>query len=163
MSFKKPSALIFAIILFLFVGCSAEPPENLGVHDLSQYSLEGQRGLLPCPDSPNCVVSYKFEGGDDHYLPPIEIHGDPKDAHINIARIIQTSPRAKIVEQRGNYIRAEFTSLVFRFVDDVEFYVPRDQKDKIHFRSASRMGRSDFGVNRKRIEKIRFRYHQRDY
>ena len=68
--------------------------------------------------------------------------------------------RCKIKVVEDNYIRAEFTSKVFRFVDDVEFYFP-DTKSKetiIHVRSASRVGHSDFGVNRKRIEQIRSKY-----
>jgi uncharacterized protein (DUF1499 family) len=65
--------------------------------------------------------------------------------------------QSKIVVVEDNYIRAEFVSKIFRFVDDVEFYFP-DKKSKellIHVRSASRVGYSDLGVNRKRIEQIR--------
>jgi uncharacterized protein (DUF1499 family) len=66
-------------------------------------------------------------------------------------------PRARVVKDEGNYMHAEFTSRIFRFVDDVEFVID-DAHKVIHFRSASRLGYSDFGVNRKRMEEIRKRF-----
>jgi uncharacterized protein (DUF1499 family) len=65
--------------------------------------------------------------------------------------------RSKIVTDLDLYIHAEFTSAFFRFVDDVEFYFD-DKAKTLHVRSASRIGRSDFGVNRKRIEELRSRF-----
>jgi uncharacterized protein (DUF1499 family) len=62
--------------------------------------------------------------------------------------------RSRIVKTEDTYIHAEFTSAIFRFVDDVEFYLD-DTAKTIHMRSASRVGKSDFGVNRKRMEKVR--------
>jgi uncharacterized protein (DUF1499 family) len=61
---------------------------------------------------------------------------------------------AEVITETENYIHATFTSRIFRFVDDVEFYFMRDAP-VIHVRSASRVGYSDLGVNRKRVEKIR--------
>ena len=63
-------------------------------------------------------------------------------------------PRTSIVEERADYLYAEFASRLLGFVDDVEFYFPPNERI-IHVRSASRLGHSDFGVNRKRIEDIR--------
>jgi uncharacterized protein (DUF1499 family) len=68
--------------------------------------------------------------------------------------IIESTPRTSIVEERADYLYAEFTSMLIGYVDDVEFYFPPDEQ-VIHVRSASRLGYSDFGVNRKRIEDIR--------
>jgi uncharacterized protein (DUF1499 family) len=68
--------------------------------------------------------------------------------------VIGAVPRLKIVTESGDYLHAEATSLIFRFVDDVEFFVDREAK-VIHFRSASRVGHSDLGVNRARMENIR--------
>jgi uncharacterized protein (DUF1499 family) len=65
--------------------------------------------------------------------------------------------RMKIVEEKDDYLHAEARSLIFRFVDDVEFYLPAPEK-VIHVRSASRVGYSDMGVNRKRVEEIRRRF-----
>ena len=60
--------------------------------------------------------------------------------------------RARVVEVTDRYLHAEFTTPVFRFVDDVEFLLAADA---IHVRSASRLGWSDFGVNRRRVERLR--------
>ncbi len=68
--------------------------------------------------------------------------------------IIGSMKRTRIVSERGNYLHVEFTSALWRFVDDVEFYFD-DSVKVIHLRSASRLGKSDFGVNRKRMEAIR--------
>ena len=74
--------------------------------------------------------------------------------------VIGAMPRSKIVTADERYIHAEFSSGLFRFVDDVEFLIDPDTKT-IHFRSASRVGRSDLGVNRKRMEEIRQRFDQK--
>jgi uncharacterized protein (DUF1499 family) len=68
--------------------------------------------------------------------------------------IVQTFPRTSVITVSDSYLHAEFTSLIFRFVDDVEFVIDNDAK-VIHVRSASRLGTSDLGVNRKRVEEIR--------
>jgi uncharacterized protein (DUF1499 family) len=70
-------------------------------------------------------------------------------------------PRTTIVTLEEDYIRAEFKSRIFGFVDDVEFWFDDEQK-VIHFRSASRVGYSDLGANRKRMEKIRERFHSKE-
>lgn len=67
---------------------------------------------------------------------------------------ILSLPRTKLVEEDETYLHYEFTSLLLRFVDDVEFLFA-DETKTIHFRSASRTGHSDFGVNRRRMEEIR--------
>jgi uncharacterized protein (DUF1499 family) len=68
--------------------------------------------------------------------------------------VIQGIKRCRIITMDDHYIHAEFTSAFFRFVDDVEFYFDSEAKI-IHMRSASRIGYSDFGVNRERLEKVR--------
>jgi uncharacterized protein (DUF1499 family) len=70
--------------------------------------------------------------------------------------VIAGLPRTKLVEEDEAYLHYEFTSLLLRFVDDVEFLFDDDAK-RIHFRSASRTGYGDFGVNRRRMEDIRSR------
>lgn len=68
--------------------------------------------------------------------------------------VIRSLPRTQLVEENEGYLHYEFTSLLLRFVDDVEFLFDEGTKT-IHFRSASRTGYSDFGVNRRRMEEIR--------
>ena len=90
-----------------------------------------------------------------HYIDPI-LFKELEKAELTeiIAKIITSIKRTKIVKQNDDYIHAEFKTGVFRFVDDVEFYFDDNEK-VIHFRSASRIGKTDFGTNRKRMEKIR--------
>ena len=83
-------------------------------------------------------------------MKPLQMSGTAAEEMQRIKRVIEAQPRAKIVEQDSHYLHAEFTSMIFRFVDDVEFFI--DDKDKvIQFRSASRVGHSDLGANRRRM------------
>ncbi|MGL1930588.1 MAG: DUF1499 domain-containing protein [Desulfotalea sp.] len=111
--------------------------------------------LAQCPATPNCVNSQAKD--TKHYIEPVITTGSTLEVKNRILNIIAELKRSKIIVAEENYIRAEFVSKVFRFVDDVEFYFP-DTKSKemtIHVRSASRVGHSDLDVNRKRIEQIR--------
>ena len=130
----------------LLIGCSDTRPAGLGARD-------GK--LLPCPSSPNCVSSQAADEG--HRTAPLPYTGPARDAWSRLAGIIASLPRAKVMTDSGTYLHVEFTSLIFRFVDDVEFLADANAK-VIHVRSASRVGHSDLGVNRRRIETIRARW-----
>lgn len=121
---------------------------------MPQLGLENGR-LQPCPSSPNCVCSQDKDA--DHYIEPIRVSTSTTEAKAMLLRILAESARTKVTVQEDTYIRAEFSSRIFRFVDDVEFLLQEKETDEtlIEVRSASRVGYSDFGVNRKRIEKIR--------
>jgi uncharacterized protein (DUF1499 family) len=108
--------------------------------------------LRPCPASPNCVSSLAED--KRHHLPPIPCCGTIEETIEQIRLVLVNMPRIRIVELDGNYLRAEATSLLFRFVDDVEFIVDAEA-GMIHFRSASRIGYSDLGANRARMMRIR--------
>ncbi|MEO1134470.1 MAG: DUF1499 domain-containing protein, partial [Cyanobacteria bacterium J06639_1] len=71
--------------------------------------------------------------------------------------VVEGMEQTKVVERGDRYLYAEFTSKLMGFVDDVEFYAD-EAASVIHVRSASRLGKSDLGVNRKRIEAIRAQY-----
>ena len=118
-------------------------PSNLGVRD-------GK--LAPCPSTPNCVCSQSEDAG--HKIEPLTYKSTPEVAFTQLKQAIASQPRTKIITESPNYLYAEFTSAIMKFVDDVEFYLDEDAK-VIHVRSASRLGQSDLGVNRKRIETIR--------
>ncbi len=121
-------------------------PDNLGVSD-------GR--LASCPASPNCVVS---QGADEeHAIAPIAYESDHETARKSLIDIIGVVPRSKIVEQSDDYILVESESRLMGFRDDTEFYLPKDEK-VIHTRAAARMGESDLGVNRRRIEQIRLAF-----
>jgi uncharacterized protein (DUF1499 family) len=111
--------------------------------------------LPPCPSTPNCVSTQATSAV--HAIAPISYRGSAEEAMARIAAIVGSMPRAKIVERKPASIRAEFRTRLFRFVDDVMFEID-DAKKTIEFRSASRVGRNDLGVNRKRMETIRARF-----
>jgi uncharacterized protein (DUF1499 family) len=108
--------------------------------------------LRPCPDTPNCVCSMDHDAAHD--IEPLIFIRDPDDAMSRLKAVLADQKRTRLVAQEADYLHAECTSLVFRFVDDLEFSMDRLEK-KIHVRSASRTGKYDFGVNRRRVEAIR--------
>lgn len=133
---------LLVIVALAVLSVTARRPTTLGVRD-------GR--LAPCPDSPNCVSSQSDR--EDSRMETLAIVGDSADAIARLRAVISAMPRARIVTADDNYLHAEFTSALFRFVDDVEFFVDREQR-VIHFRSASRVGQSDLGVNRQRMQSI---------
>lgn len=108
--------------------------------------------LSPCPNSPNCVISQ--DGDEEHAVEPIAYTGDRTIAKETLLKVLSVVPRTQVIENTDNYIHTESTSRLFKFVDDAEFYFPEDE-NIIQVRSASRVGESDLGVNRRRIEQIR--------
>jgi|APSaa5957512622_1039677.scaffolds.fasta_scaffold02948_7 uncharacterized protein (DUF1499 family) len=126
----------------LISGCSGNPPGHLGAIN---------KKFAPCPEKPNCVNSQS--NNKDHHIEPLTYNGSREDAAKKLKQVILSMERARIVEYNGDYIWVEFKSALWRFVDDVEFCFSDDPI--IHIKSASRTGHSDFGVNRKRVTRIR--------
>lgn len=122
---------------------AGSPPATLGVHG---------GALSACPDSPNCVSSRATDAR--HAIAPLAFSGDPAAAWRRLIAAIGATSGARIVVDDGRYLHAEFTSTVLGFVDDVEFQLDAAVR-VIHARSASRLGRYDFGVNRARVEALR--------
>ncbi|MCS6294008.1 MAG: DUF1499 domain-containing protein [Nitrospira sp.] len=110
------------------------------------------RALPPCPSSPNCVSTQATD--ESHAIAPFRYRKSKAEAKESLKAIVQAIPRTRLVEEDESYLHYEFTSLLLRFVDDVEFLLD-DETKTIHFRSASRTGYGDLGVNRKRMEEIR--------
>jgi len=111
--------------------------------------------LRPCPSSPNCVCSQDGDAG--HHIEPLRFIGSPREAWDRLHNLVLKLPRARVVSRDDRYFHIEFTTLLMRFVDDVEFLLD-ETASVIHIRSASRIGHSDLGANRKRIEAIRQRW-----
>lgn len=145
---KQTSIILFSFIFLM--GCSGTVPK-LGL-------MDGQ--LTPCPSNPNCVSSQAAD--KEHYIQPISFTGTPQDAHDKLLQTVNALEQTKVTVVQENYIRVEFTSKIFRFVDDVEFYFPATNTEQIiiNVRSASRIGYSDLGANQKRIEQIRIQFNQ---
>ena len=125
---------------------SGRRPADLGVH-------EGR--LKPAPPTPNCVNSQSAAGYSS--IAPLAYAGDGKAALARLHALVAAMPAARVIEFRADYIYAEFTTKWLGFVDDVEFYLD-ERAAVIHARSASRLGRKDFGVNRQRVEAIRLAF-----
>jgi uncharacterized protein (DUF1499 family) len=132
----------------------------------SSRSLGGNSGiglgivdglLAPCPNKPNCVSSQVTAGDKQHYIEALTYSDEPSQARERLGRVIAGMKRARVVVRKANYWRAEFRSALWRFVDDVEFLFD-DNARRIDIRSASRVGYSDLGVNRQRVEEIRRRF-----
>jgi uncharacterized protein (DUF1499 family) len=111
--------------------------------------------LAPCPDSPNCVSS---DAPGKHAIAPFKLKVAPAQAWTALGQVLAATPRVNVVTLSEQYIHAEFTSSVLRFVDDVELSL-RPQDGIIAVRSASRVGYYDFGANRTRVETLRQQLH----
>ena len=128
---------------------SGKRPTNLGVRD-------GK--LAPCPSSPNCVSSQAPSSDKTHAIDALRSTGDPAAAMQKLRTIVEGMPRTTVIESRPDYLYAEYSTPLMGFVDDVEFH---HDGTAIQVRSASRLGYSDLGVNRKRIEAIRDAFSKR--
>jgi uncharacterized protein (DUF1499 family) len=136
--------LVLVPVTFLAVlSLTARRPDNLGVRN-------GK--LADCPSTPNCVSSQADD--PEHHAEPLRFTSPPGEAWARLVRVVTGLPRTHVVSVDDAYLHAECSSAIFRFVDDVEFHMDADGQ-VIHFRSASRVGHSDLGVNRARIEAIR--------
>jgi len=135
--------------LKLFAG---QRPSKLGVKD--------GKFLAKTKSSPNNVSSQADKvNNPSHYVEPLQFtSGTPKDAIQTLKSIVESMPRTEIVERTDDYLYAEFSSKLFGYVDDVEFYADND--GVVQVRSSSRVGYSDTGINRKRVESIRQKWQQ---
>jgi uncharacterized protein (DUF1499 family) len=111
--------------------------------------------LAPCPDRPNCVSSQSAE--ERNRVEPLRYTGSDEAAWQRLQNIVTSMPRARVVIQQARYLRAEFRSPLFRFVDDVEFRLD-SARQLIEVRSAARSGYYDWGVNRRRVGEIGRRF-----
>ncbi len=109
----------------------------------------------PCSATPNCVSSAEI--GTSQYVEPLRYQGRLEEAKKRLLDVIHGFDRTQVLEDTGSYVRTTFTSFLFRFTDDVEFRID-DEKKLIHMKSASRVGYSDLGANRRRCEAIRERF-----
>ncbi|TVR21281.1 MAG: DUF1499 domain-containing protein [Anaerolineaceae bacterium] len=139
----------FALARFIVVPAISPRPADLGV---------GSAGdLRSCPSTPNCVHTQADPTDEDHFIPPIALDADtsPAQAQARIRQIVASMDRSTIITDDDRYLHVEFRSLLWGFIDDTEFYFA---DDAIHFRSGARLGRSDIGMNRQRMETIRERF-----
>jgi uncharacterized protein (DUF1499 family) len=120
-------------------------PDYLGVKD-------GR--LARAKSTPNCVSSQADPADAGHYIAPIRFKGNAIDAIAAARKAVESMARATVVRHEGNYLYAEFKSKLLGFVDDLEFTYD-ERAGLLHVRSASRLGRRDYGVNRARVDALR--------
>ena len=149
---------LFVLVILVWIGLriifpdsatifAATPPDNIGVK-------AGK--LADCPTTLNCIGSQNQDS--EHNIDPIAYDSKSHPAPIaEIKDILLSFDRGKIIEASDRYLHAEFTSHWFGFVDDVEFYLNEDS-GVIEVRSAARLGESDLGVNRQRMENVRAKF-----
>jgi uncharacterized protein (DUF1499 family) len=128
---------------FFLVSCTGSIPSTLGVSG---------SGMAPCPSSPNCVSSDAQDS--DHQISPLQLTEPATEAWVVVQDLLAKLPRTRIVSDKPGYLHAECRSALLGFVDDLELNL-RPSEGVIAVRSASRLGYSDFGVNRRRIEELR--------
>jgi len=129
-------------LFFIYLSITAKtPPSGL---------VDGR--LRPCPDTPNCVSS-EARTPLSHRVEPLAFDGSPPRAWGQLKKTL-LAMGGRIVEEQEDYLHATFVSRIFRFVDDMEFRLLKPE-NIIHLRSASRVGHSDLGVNRERVERLR--------
>jgi len=134
---------ILILIVMALVSCAGTRPVNLGLTD-------GR--LAPCPPSPNCVSSDAPPGS--HFIAPLTFDGDAEVAWQAAKQAVQEMPRTQVLQSDPGYLHAECRSALMGFVDDLELRLHAGE-GTIAVRSASRLGWSDMGVNRRRVEALR--------
>jgi uncharacterized protein (DUF1499 family) len=128
---------------FSLLACAGTRPTDLGLHGAT---------LAPCPASPNCVSSDASD--PEHHVAAFELRVPAPEAWRAARVAVANLARTQIVSETSDYLHAECSSLIFRFVDDLELQL-RAAEHVIAVRSASRLGKSDLGVNRRRVEALR--------
>lgn len=130
----------------LLTACTGTRPVDIGISN---------NKLTPCPESPNCVSSFEQKSDETHYIDAYLIKGDnQQQAWASLQALIEKNASAEIIKQNDQYIYAEYTSGIMKFVDDTEFLLDKEN-NSVQLRSASRLGYKDFNVNRERLEAIR--------
>jgi len=142
-------ALMAIVCITVITSCAAFGQSRAGLV---------QGSFLPCPDTPNCVSSQAVAG--PAAILPFNYQGFSHEEALNrLVCLLESEPRCRIIrvdklDDGAIYVHAEFRSALFRFVDDVEFLLPAGES-LIQVKSASRLGYSDMGVNRERVERLR--------
>lgn len=140
---RGAGTFVIAVSLVALFSCAGQRPSDLGV-------TEGH--LRPCPGSPNCVSTVADDAA--HRIAPFDLAVVPDAAWPAVRAAVAAIPHSQMVTATADYLHAEVSSAVFGFVDDLEVYLPADAS-ALMVRSASRLGHSDLGVNRRRAEALR--------
>ena len=124
---------------------------NAGRPALGEANTAMSRTLKPCPSSPNCVSTQSTQPKKKR--DPIPFTGSAEETKEKLKRVVGDMSRTQLVEEDGNYLHYTFKTWPIPYIDDVEFIVDPNER-VIHYRSASRVGHSDLGVNSRRMAKV---------
>jgi uncharacterized protein (DUF1499 family) len=136
------------VILIRFISSQSKPSLSLGIKENGE--------LQACPDSPNCVSSFAPVSDDVHNISAVKVNDEQEwnDLKTKIKNYFNSQKRYSLQQESVNYFYYTQKSALFGFVDDLEILFLPETKE-LHFRSSSRLGYSDMGVNRKRVEQIK--------
>jgi len=135
--------ILIMTVIFLIINSPSEKEKPANPAQLIQKH---------CPGTPNCI-STMFRQDLNHFLPPLPFKESVEKSKEIITNILENYSGAEIIEQDDSFIYGQFTIPIFHFVDDVVFYFDQESQT-IHFRSSSKTGNWDLGVNRRRMKKI---------
>jgi uncharacterized protein (DUF1499 family) len=140
---KRIATILVAVVIGLWIAVQfmgQNPPASVGANN---------GALADCPETPNCVCS-DCEGRAR--MSPLKFEGEPAQAMAQLKEAL-AKLGIRVAEEKENYLHAVATTPLMRFKDDLEFVIAPNEK-LIHFRSASRLGKSDLGKNRARMNQI---------
>lgn len=143
--------MLYALIGLLFAWLGLVLFNQFGTRP-AVIGLQAGNRLADCPESPNCACTQATRA--EQQIEPIPLTGTAQEAMAAIRSAVDQTGGMRVVTSEGTYLHATASSLVFRFVDDVEFFVDEEQR-VIHLRSASRVGYSDMGANARRLAQLR--------
>jgi uncharacterized protein (DUF1499 family) len=131
---------------FVLIPMASPVPDSIGLQQNGQLS--------GCPTNNNCVSSSTSMADLVHYTIPMNFDGSVEDARQQVTQLLRSYPLVTVLTSEGNYIHAEFRTMFWGFIDDLELYF-NQSSGLIYVRSASRLGGNDFGLNRQRVENLR--------
>ena len=147
---RRPTKTMIGLIVGLAAFWLAVFVINLNGKSVAGGVVVGR--LAPCPETPNCVSSQTEDA--TQLVEPFKLTGDPAAALGKLKAALARLGGTTVVKEETNYLHAVASTPFFRFRDDLELLID-PTNGVIHVRSASRIGRSDLGANRKRVERLR--------
>jgi uncharacterized protein (DUF1499 family) len=146
MNYAVITWVLISLLILFSIGCVAHIAKD-------SHTVGVVNGKLhECPNKPNCINT-EYANNISQYLPPLAISNLKLDRALLLSKEVIIEMGGEIIKEEKNYLAAKFTSKFFSFVDDFEIRCC-DRLNQLHIRSAARIGYSDFGVNKRRVEKF---------
>ena len=143
--------LALLVYFYLLGRASQKQPQIVTLANISAAQT-----LRACPSTPNCVCS-EYPNDQSHYIAPIDVSQYPNINDLTVLHDLIVKAGGSVISQNQTYLSSTFKSGLFGFVDDLEIRLD-EENQKIHFRSSSRVGKSDLGVNKKRVMQLKSQF-----